>query len=94
MGDSSQTTAIPKDIQKLSFEDALAQLEAIVRDLEDGRGELEGAIKAFERGTLLKRHCAAKLKEAEARIEKILPGDPASNDASGGAAGVETAEFD
>ncbi|HEY9079730.1 exodeoxyribonuclease VII small subunit [Magnetovibrio sp.] len=91
MADTSETTAIPKDIQKLSFEDALAELEGIVRDLEDGRGELEGAIKAFERGTLLKRHCAAKLKEAEARIEKILPGDPA---AGGGAEGLETAEFD
>jgi len=91
MADSSETTAIPKDIVKLSFEDALAELEGIVRDLEDGRGELEGAIKAFERGTLLKRHCETKLKEAEARIEKILPGAPESD---GGAGGVETAEFD
>jgi len=65
---------IPKDIEKLSFEQALAELENIVRDLEDGSGELEGAIKAFERGTSLKRHCEAKLKEAETRIEKILPG--------------------
>lgn len=71
---ADKTTEIPKDIQKLSFEEALAELEGIVRDLDDGRGELEGAIKAFERGTLLKRHCEAKLKEAEARIEKILPG--------------------
>lgn len=87
MADTSKTTAIPKDIQKLSFEDALAELEGIVRDLEDGRGELEGAIKAFERGTLLKRHCETKLKEAEARIEQILPGP-------NGAEGVEAAEFD
>ena len=71
---------IPKDIQKLSFEEALAELEGIVRDLDDGRGELEGAIKAFERGTQLKRHCEAKLKEAEARIEKILPGPDGSLD--------------
>ncbi len=84
MSDKSETTPIPKDIKKLSFEQALAELEDIVRDLEDGRGELEGAIKAFERGTLLKRHCETKLKEAEARIEKILPG----------ANGVEPAEFD
>ena len=83
MAEKSETTAIPKDILKLSFEEALAELEDIVRDLEDGRGELEGAIKAFERGTLLKRHCADKLKEAEARIEKIMPGTE----------GVETVEF-
>jgi exodeoxyribonuclease VII small subunit len=78
---------IPKEIQKLSFEAALAELENIVRDLEDGRGELEGAIKAFERGTLLKRHCESKLVEAEARIEKILPG-------AGGDASLEAAEFE
>ncbi|MBF0247553.1 MAG: exodeoxyribonuclease VII small subunit [Alphaproteobacteria bacterium] len=88
MAQKAETADIPKDIQKLSFEQALAELEDIVRGLEDGRGELEGAIKAFERGTLLKRHCETKLKEAEARIEKILPGP------DGRAAGVEVAEFD
>lgn len=87
MADNAETTTIPKDIQKLSFEAALGELEDIVRDLEDGRGELEGAIKAFERGTLLKRHCEAKLKEAEARIEKILPGAP-------GADNVNVTEFE
>jgi len=81
---ADKTDDIPKDILKLSFEEALAELEGIVRDLDDGRGELEGAIKAFERGTLLKRHCEAKLKEAEARIEKILPGGDA----------LEPVEFD
>ena len=65
---------IPADIKALSFEEALAELENIVGDLEDGSGELESAIKAFERGTNLKRHCEQKLKEAEARIEKIVPG--------------------
>ncbi|PCI38755.1 MAG: exodeoxyribonuclease VII small subunit [Rhodospirillaceae bacterium] len=83
----SEKVEIPKDIQKLSFESALAELENIVRDLEDGSGELEGAIKAFERGTLLKRHCAVKLAEAEARIEKILPG-------ADGEPALEPAEFD
>jgi len=83
----AEKTEIPKDIQKLSFESALDELENIVRDLEDGRGELEGAIKAFERGTLLKRHCESKLVEAESRIEKILPG-------TGGESGLEAVEFD
>ena len=84
MAEKDKQDDIPKDIQKLSFEDALAELEGIVRELDDGRGELEGAIKAFERGTQLKRHCEAKLKEAEARIEKILPSGE----------GVEPMEFD
>lgn len=82
---------IPADIQKLSFEEALGELEDMVRDMEDGSGELEGAIKSFERGTHLKRHCENKLKEAEARIEKIVP---ANNGEQGGKPGVEPAEFD
>jgi exodeoxyribonuclease VII small subunit len=93
MADQADTLTIPKDIQKLSFEAALAELEDIVRDLEDGRGELEGAIKAFERGTLLKRHCETKLKEAEARIEKIVPGAPGEAN-SGDANSIETVEFE
>lgn len=60
------------DIQQLSFEDALAELETIVRRLETGTGKLDEAITAYERGALLKRHCEAKLQEAQTRIEKIV----------------------
>jgi len=66
--------ALPPDIAKLSFEDALAELEKIVRTLEDGRGKLEDSIKAYERGALLKRVCEAKLKEAQAKVDKIVIG--------------------
>jgi len=66
--------ALPPEIAKLSFEDALAELEKIVRALEDGRGKLEDSIKAYERGALLKRHCEAKLREAQAKVEKIVIG--------------------
>lgn len=62
---------IPDDIEKMKFEDALAELEKIVRELEDGKVELDGAIEKYERGAALKRHCEAKLAEAQARIEKI-----------------------
>ena len=65
-------TELPADIKKLSFEDALEQLEDIVSELETGQGKLDEAIKAYERGALLKRHCEAKLKEAQARIDKIV----------------------
>ena len=64
---------LPDDIKKLSFEDAIAELEAIVRKLEDGKGKLDDAIDSYERGTLLRRHCEAKLAEAQARIDKIVP---------------------
>ena len=66
-------TNIPDDIKSLSFEEALSQLEDIVRGLEDGRGALDESITAYERGAQLKAHCEAKLKEAEARVEKIMP---------------------
>jgi exodeoxyribonuclease VII small subunit len=59
------------DISKLSFEDALKELETIVRNLESGSGQLDAAIDAYERGAALKKHCEAKLREAQAKIEKI-----------------------
>ena len=59
------------DISSLSFEDALEQLEAIVRTLESGESKLDDAIGAYERGVALKTHCETKLSEAKARIEKI-----------------------
>ncbi len=62
----------PDDIAQMSFEQALAELESIVRRLEEGAGELDAAIAAYERGALLKAHCEAKLKEAQVRVEKIV----------------------
>jgi exodeoxyribonuclease VII small subunit len=60
------------DIAALSFEEALAQLEAIVRGLESGQQKLEDAIAAYERGAALKTHCEAKLAQAEARVQAIV----------------------
>ena len=60
------------EIAKLSFEEALAALEAIVRGLESGQQKLEDAITAYERGAALKKHCEAKLAEAEARVQAIV----------------------
>jgi len=60
------------DVSALSFEDALAELEQIVRGLEGGQQKLEDAIGAYERGAALRRHCEAKLAEAEARVAAIV----------------------
>ena len=60
------------EIAGLSFEDALAELERIVRGLEGGQQKLEDAIASYERGTTLRRHCEAKLAEAEARVQAIV----------------------
>ena len=56
----------------LSFEDALAEMERIVRGLEGGQQKLEDAITAYERGAVLRRHCEGKLAEAEARVQAIV----------------------
>lgn len=59
------------DFNKLSYEDALAQLEAIVRDLEGGRIKLDDAVEAYEKATALKKFCEEKLQAAQLKIEKI-----------------------
>ena len=61
-----------EDIAAMSFEDALAALEAIVRGLETGQQKLEDAISAYERGAALKKHCETKLAQAEARVQAIV----------------------
>jgi exodeoxyribonuclease VII small subunit len=67
-------TVLPPDIAQMSFEDALQELEQIVKRLETGSGKLNEAIQSYERGALLKRHCEAKLREAQARIDRIVIG--------------------
>ena len=62
---------IPEDIAKLSFEDALQALEEIVKGLESCDVKLDQAIDSYARGAALKRHCESKLREAQAKIEKI-----------------------
>ncbi|MBK8908012.1 MAG: exodeoxyribonuclease VII small subunit [Rhodospirillales bacterium] len=74
MGQNSPQEPVSPDIAALSFEDALAELEVIVRRLEEGSIKLDEAISAYERGTYLKRHCEAKLQNAQLRVEKIILG--------------------
>jgi exodeoxyribonuclease VII small subunit len=60
------------DLTNLSFEEALGELERIVRGLEGGQQKLEDAIVCYERGAALRRHCESKLAEAEARVAAIV----------------------
>lgn len=62
------------EISSLSFEDAMKQLESVVRDLESGNVELEKSIALYEEGARLKAHCEKKLKEAEEKVAKITLG--------------------
>jgi exodeoxyribonuclease VII small subunit len=76
----------PADIETMSFEQALAELEQIVARLESGQAPLEDSIRLYERGAALKTHCETRLEAARLRVEKIVVG-------AGGAPGVEPAEF-
>ena len=58
----------------MSFEAALARLEEIVRLLERGEAPLDQSIELYQEGDRLKRHCEARLKAAQARIEQIAFG--------------------
>ena len=62
------------DIAELSFEDALKELETIVSRLESGDAALDESISLFTRGDALRTQCEARLKDAQARIEKITLG--------------------
>jgi exodeoxyribonuclease VII small subunit len=83
MPDADNTAA---DINALSFEQALAELEKIVGQLESGQAPLEQSIEMYERGAALKAHCEKRLEAARLRVEKIVVG-------ASGATGVEPAEF-
>jgi exodeoxyribonuclease VII small subunit len=61
-------------IADLSFEDALKQLETIVRQLESGEVPLDQSISLYSKGDALKRLCEQRLDAAKARIEKISLG--------------------
>lgn len=74
------------DITTLSFEEAMRELEATVGKLETGEATLEESITLYERGAALRTHCEARLREAEARVEKI------TLSASGQPTGTEPAE--
>ena len=78
---------IPPDIAAMNFEDALAELEQIVRRLEGGQVKLDEAIMSYERGAQLKRHCERKLNEAQQRVDRIVIGPE-------GAIGLEPAKLD
>ncbi|PPB82484.1 exodeoxyribonuclease VII small subunit [Albidovulum inexpectatum] len=74
------------EIDALSFEDAMKQLEEVVRKLEQGDVPLEESIKLYERGAKLKAHCERKLKEAEEKVARITLGP------DGKPAGIEPVE--
>jgi len=70
----SEEGATPADIETLTFEQALAELEGIVKALESGQGALEASVAAYQRGASLRAHCERKLAEAEQKVQAIVEG--------------------
>jgi exodeoxyribonuclease VII small subunit len=68
----SETKKVPADIAKLSFEQALQELEQIVEKLDSGQVDLDQSIDIYTRGSLLKQHCETKLRSAQERVDKIV----------------------
>ncbi len=66
--------AMADDLTALSFEDALKRLEAIVQRLESGDASLDESITLYVEGDALRAQCERRLKDAQARIEKISLG--------------------
>jgi len=69
-----------KPVAEMSFEEAMRALEDVVGKLERGDVPLEQSIALYERGAQLKKHCEAKLKEAEEKVAAITldgQGNPA-----------------
>lgn len=60
-----------KNIGDMEFEEAVAELESIVKTLETGNVPLDDSVKLYERGTLLKKHCDSILENAQMRINQI-----------------------
>lgn len=58
-------------LQKITFEQAMSELDEIVRKLENGQIPLEEAVKTYEKGMELKKICEEELKNAEMKIEKL-----------------------
>ena len=57
--------------ETIGFESALAEIERVLRSLEDGTTTLESALSGYERGIGLLRQCYTQLRDAESRIEQL-----------------------
>jgi exodeoxyribonuclease VII small subunit len=75
----SQTTNSQPQDPEPCFEESLAELESIVRELEDGQIGLSEALARYEQGVKLLRECYSLLERAERRIELLSGIDAAGN---------------
>ena len=64
-------TIDPTSDDKLTFEEAMAELDELVSRMEDGELSLDDSLKAFERGVMLTRQCQQALSQAELRVQAL-----------------------
>jgi exodeoxyribonuclease VII small subunit len=67
-----------KNAAPKTFEEKLDRIDAIVKELEGGRTDLERAIELFKEGKTLSRECEAMLKSAQAQIDSAMSGGDAA----------------
>src|SRR5262247_722589 len=72
---SGTPAAPPPELTGVPFEKALDELEKIVEELEEGSLSLEDALTRFERGIHLSRHLERQLRDAEARVQRLVGGE-------------------
>ncbi len=82
-GEAASEPASPV-VTELKFEAALAELEQIVQNMEDGRLPLEESIAAYRRGSELLKHCQVQLSDAESKIQILENGALRDFDAAAG----------
>lgn len=66
------TKKTDQDVSAMRFEEAMAELERVVRALEEGEGGLQNAVDLYERGAKLKARCEEELRTAQARVEAVV----------------------
>lgn len=65
---------MPKEINEMTFEEAMEELEQVIHQLESGKIKLDEAVSVYERGVKLKNFCEEKLKSAKSKIDKLIIG--------------------
>ena len=71
----SSSKKAEKNVENLSYEEALAELEQVVSALENEQGQLEEALRLFERGQALAARCGVLLEAAELKVKQVVGED-------------------
>ena len=61
-----------EEVEKMTFEESIETLESLVKELENGKRDLDSSIEIYEKAVILRNHCRKILEESERRIQKIM----------------------